>query len=202
MDKAITRFGKKASSTSRHLWRYALHQAGLGVEQIASDESVSKATIEKSIAMVEAFKMANTMDMLKPAMIDTLLGRKDKVDTALDEALSAKITGKGGVSVPDHDRRLKAVTEYRELAKVAQPKVIAGRGASVVLHNTQQSAVVAPMTGGPRFEGFEERLRVVRQKVDQHNQLPPPESVAAPLGEDELSLEDEDADVDPGNTSG
>lgn len=183
------------------MYRYALHQAGLGVEQIASDEGVGKATIEKSIGMVEAFKMANTMDMLKPAMIDTLLGRKDKVDTALDEALSATLTGKGGKDVPDHDRRLKAVTEYRELAKVAQPKVVTGRGVNVAVHNTQQSAVVTPAPGGTRYEGFEERLRAAKKKVDERNALPPPASVAAPLGDDELELE-EDPDGEPGNSQG
>lgn len=184
----------KSQAATMHLFRHARHKAGMRVEDIAAEDGVNPDTVLKSINKVDAIAMMNTQEYLKAALINTVLSAKEKVDAALGEALESQITGREGVQVPNHTVRLKAIAEYRQLAETAQPKNFPGRPVNVAVHNTQQTAVSTPLPGGQKYEGFEERLRTLRSKIDQHNQLPPPESIAAPVGDDELTLEEEDDD--------
>jgi hypothetical protein len=192
----------KSLATVTHLYRHTRFKAGLPVEDIAAEDGVSVKTILSSIKRVEAIAMMNTQEHLKTALIATVLGAKDDVDAALGEALRSTVTGREGVQVPNHTVRMKAISEFRQLAETAQPKNFPGRPVNVAVHNTQQTAVATQLPAGQKYEGFEERLRTLRSKIDQHNQLPPPESIAAPAGDDEIILDEEEPDGDPPNTQG
>ncbi len=175
-----------------HIVRYALHKTGLTVEEIAQKHGVSVHTIEKSIKTVDNFRLTNTAEFLNFGMVDTVLGRKNKLDKALDEALDAKITFTDGSKRPDHETRMKAVAEVRQLTAALQPKASGSRTVIQTNLSAQASSVAAAKTEG-HFTGFEERMRSIRAKKNEHNLLGPPESVAPPLGEDEIEVGEEDA---------
>jgi len=182
---------KATSAAGVHLMRHGLHKLGKTVEEIAAEQNVSERVIRRSIAIVDMYRLNNTPEVLNAGMIDSILGRKKKLDTALDNGLSATILGREGTRIPDHKTQLQAVDKVIKLVKEMQPKPASGRNLNVNV-NQQTGVHQAVVSTETPFTGFEERLRSVRAKIDQRNQLPPPESVAAPLGEDELDLDNEE----------
>lgn len=188
---------------SIHLLRHSLHKLGKTTEEIAKMHGVKEQSVRKSIGIVDAYRLANTLDVMNTSVIGVVIGRKKKIAAALDDALGATVIGKGGDAVPNHDVRLKAVGEYRQLVQSVQPKGGGSKSATTVLVNQQTGVHTAPPSSESQFTGFEERIRKIRVQVDQHNQLPPPPSVAAPMGEDEIDVGEEDeASVEPQHTSG
>jgi len=191
------------AGVSVHLLRHARHKLGATVEELAKEEGVQERAILKSIALVDMHRLNNTPEVLNAEIIDTIIGRNKKMAKALDDALDATVVGREGAKVPDHKTKLAAVDRIVRLVKEVQPK---RQGGGIKLNVQQQTGVhQAVVSTETPFTGFEERLRTIRHKIDQRNQLPPPESVAAPLGENELDLEDEQEEVvsgGPAHTQG
>jgi hypothetical protein len=183
-----------------HLRRYVLHKLGKTPEEIAQMEGVKRAAVEKSIVSVDAFREANTVDVMNGAMVDTVIGRKRQMDKALDEALEAKIVGKEGEMVPDHKTRLSAITEVRELVRSIQPKAQGNKTVIAPVMN-QQTAVQTP-TSETKALDFESRIRIAREKIEAHNRLPPPPSIAAPEASEDYIEEVETVDVGSKDTEG
>jgi len=181
-------------STSANLRRHALHKLGRSIEEIAIEEGVRPAAIARSIESVDTMRLLNTPEVMTAEMINSVIGRKLKYDQALEAALDAVIVGKKGTTTPNHNIRLRAVAEVRQMVKALQPR---GGGINLNVNNSSSALSSSIASSDTRFIGFEERLREVRAQIDQHNQLPPPDSIAAPEADNEI----EEDEVEDGTTN-
>lgn len=163
----------KPKTTLRHsdadLHRYMRHKLGSTTEEIAAQDGVSEITIQRSIRTVDAYRIANTSEYLNESMIAVVMKNHRNIDSAISGALGAKKTDKDGKKVDDHQTQLEGVDRAIKIMEVVQPKP--QKGISV---NVNQQAAISHGSPPPEsgFAGYEQRLKKIRAKIDQHNQLP------------------------------
>lgn len=107
--------------------RFLRARAGLSIEEIARQDGVSQKTVERSIQSVDAFRQANSVEVVNEALFNSILRNKPDMDKSINSALKAKRLVKDPEdgtyrSVPDHRVQLKAVDRLVEIAKTVQPK--------------------------------------------------------------------------------
>jgi hypothetical protein len=151
-----------------HRWRHARYKSGMSVEDIAKQDKKTILTIEESIRMVEAQAQIYGIAALESSTIEIVSHVKDLEKQALTEALLAEKNvyahagdnvGEVIASEPDHEIRLKAVSEITEKTKAVMSRHAKG--------NTQTTQVnvgvgVGVHTGGAT--NFESRLRDIVKK--------------------------------------
>lgn len=150
-----------------HRWRHARFKSGMSIEEIAKQDKRSVLTIEESIRTVEAQAQIYGIAALETNTIEIVSHVKDLEKQALTEALLAErnVYGTGDnvgaviASEPDHEIRLKAVSEITEKTKAVMSRHTKG--------NTQTTQVNVGVGVGVHTDGatnFEARLRDIVKK--------------------------------------
>lgn len=158
-------------------------------EEIAKQDGVKEQAIIKSIAAIDVYRAANTVEFLNESIVEVVRNNKRNLDKALSDGLRATKVDKNGKKTADHATQLKAFEVAVRAAEIVQPKT--GKGISV---NVNQQQAVASGSPPPEsgYVGYEERLRTIRQKMDQHNLLP---SATGTVIDDAAEIEDEAEEV-------
>lgn len=156
--------------SSVNLSRYIRHNLGATPAEIASQDGVGVRTIEKSIASIDAYRATHTVEFLNQSMIEVVMSNTDELREAMKGGLTAQKIDDQGKKVPDHTVQMHAIDSATRMVTALQPKI----GKGIQLNLNQQQAIAAGATPPPEsgFAGFEERLRQIRTRIDQHNQLP------------------------------
>jgi hypothetical protein len=184
-----------------HLDRFIRNRNGKTIEEIAAEDGITQEAVRKSIRAVEFKKGFHTQEYLQEMLIGITLKSSPSVQNALLEALDAstKRTVKNDrgedmtILEPDHDTRLKAVGEFRQIAAVAQPKPG---------HQTSVKVGVGVIGGvgqaSGSFVGMEEVLRDIRQKRKEQPVLEGKtvQSVVLEASKSEIIDGDDDGDDD------
>lgn len=166
------------------------------VTALAKAEGVSVATFKASVRLVEGYRAQNTGSEMDLAVRDLVISTAPHAKNTLAGLLAAtelveqkdSRTGKVKVvRVEDKTTRLEAFRAYTNLVSNLQPKQAP---VEVNVNQTNQQANVVS-----KSETFEERMRRLRQKAQEHNLLPPavagvPDYIDA--GEDNDDGDDED----------
>jgi hypothetical protein len=151
-----------------HRWRHARFKSGMSIEDIAKQDKKTTGTIEESIRTVEAQAQIFGIAALESSTIEVVSHVKDLEKQALTEALLAEKnvyahTGDNAgdviASEPDHEIRLKAVSEITEKTKVVMSRHAKG--------HTQTTQVNVGVGVGVHTDGatnFESRLREIVKK--------------------------------------
>jgi hypothetical protein len=160
----------------KHLSRFIRQKSGKTIEEIAAEDGVSIEVVKTSIRNVEFKQGYHTNEYLQQNLIGVVLKLAPAAQSALLEALASgtnrEATNAEGEKItifePDHDTRLKAVAEVRQIAAVASPR--AGHQTNVKV------GVGVGLVGGGQasgsYVGMEERMREIRQARRDHPALP------------------------------
>lgn len=168
-----------APRDARHLMRYLKSKAGMEPMEIAKAEHVSIGTVIKSIQEIEAYENQNSEGQLQLAVRDLVISTMPQAKATLHGLLTAtemkdvknlKTGLEERVSVEDKTTRLEGMKLVVSMAGALQPK---GPAVAVNVNQTNQTANLGS------GETFEERMRRLRAKAQEHNLLPP-ESAAVP----------------------
>ena len=196
--RAVRINNRKSLSDPRHLLRFLKKQTpNVTVEDIARDEGVSIATVQNSIRQVELHRRQNSQAEVDIAIRGFVRGVLPQAEATINGLLTAtelvevkdNKTGKTKVvSQEDKTTRLEASRLVKDLVVGLVPK-----GPAVVA-NMQQTTQVAAMGSS---ETNEERMRRLRKKAAEFNQLPPevagvPDSIDAGGSSDEEDGDEED----------
>lgn len=153
--------------TPKDLSRFIRSKNGKTAEEIAAEDGVTLEVVKKSCLNVELRQGLHTQEYLQQHLIGLVIKLAPRAQIALLEALTAENTrevknDRGEtmlIKEPDHDTRLKAVSEFQKVALAAQPKP--GHSTNVKV------GVGVGMVGGGQvsgtFVGMEERMREIRQ---------------------------------------
>jgi hypothetical protein len=174
-----SRTSRLSLSDPRHLMRYLKAQAMGGEEKeklaaIAKSEGVSVQTVRNSVYEIDTYRKRNTtleMDMaIRDLVISAVPLAKESLGglltaTELVEVPNGQTGKKKVVRQVDKTTRLEANRLVKDLIVAVQPK-----GAPVEV-NVNQTNQVANLSAGT--ETNEERLRRLRKKAEEYNQLPP-----------------------------
>src|SRR5271156_5827308 len=149
----------------------------MSIEEIAKQDKRSVLTIEQSIRLVEAQAQIYGVNALEVSTIEVISSAKELEKQALKEALVAEKNiyadngpnaGQVIASEPDHDIRLKAVSEITEKTKAVISRHTKG--------NTQTTQVNVGVGVGVHTDGatnFESRLReIVKKRHTEQPELP------------------------------
>jgi len=154
--------------------RYHRKQIGFTLEEIAAQDGVSTGAIERSIRAVQIWRNSQSLEFANEAITTVVIQRARDVDSTLERSLKAEtvmVDDAGNeIVVPDIQTQLKAVDAFTKLAETVQPKQTKIGGTNVqvgVVTNPQMQAGAAMHT-----RGYEEVLRNLRGKIEEHNQLP------------------------------
>lgn len=183
---------RRSLTDPRHLLRFLKNEAHIPVEDIAKTERVSVRTVRDSIEMVEGYRTQNSTAEVDFAIRSLIIGAMPQAGETLDGLLTAtelvedgdaKTGRKRRIRQEDKTTRLEALRVVTQLVGTIQPK-----GPAVVANLTQtnQTAVISSA------EGYEERLRRLRQRAQEHNALPP-EVTAVPVSVDQ-EMDDDDGE--------
>lgn len=172
--------------------RYLKSKSGMEPMEIAKAEHVSVGTVVKSIQEIEAYENQNSEGQLQLAVRDLVISTMPQAKATLHGLLTAtemvetknlKTGLQERVSVEDKTTRLEGMKLVVSMAGALQPK-----GPAVAV-NVSQTNQTANLGSG---ETFEERMRRLRAKAQEHNLLPT-ESAAVPQYVDEgLEAPDDD----------
>jgi hypothetical protein len=152
----------------KHLSRFIRQKSGKTIEEIAAEDGVTIEQVKVSIRAVEFKQGYHTNEYLQQNLIGVVLKLAPATQSALLDALTAGTTRESTndrgekieIFEPDHDTRLKAVSEVRQIAAVASPK--AGNQTNVKVG--VGLALGAGQASGS-YIGMEERMREIRQKM-------------------------------------
>jgi len=188
MARAMTSLGNK-----KHLERFILNRGGKTIEEIALAENISEEAVRKSIRSVEVAKGYHTQEYLTESLIGIILKSTPAAQEAILTMLTATkpktVTNERGETAtifePDTDVIAKGLSEYRQLAAVAQPKP----GHST---NVKVGVGLAMGQANGSFVGMEERMREIRQQRKDQPVLSAPVIQATVLSGDDVHVEDGD----------
>jgi hypothetical protein len=181
----------------KHLSRFIRQKAGKTIEEIAAEDGVTPEVVKVSIRNVEFKQGYHTNEYLQQNLIGVVLKLAPATQGALLEALTAGTnrtsTNDRGEEItifePDHDTRLKAVAEVRQIAGVASPRaanqtnVKVGVGVGLGVNQASGSYV-----------GMEDRMRELRQRMKDQPLLPDVVIQTASLKTIDAEVEEEDGD--------
>lgn len=203
MTRALTQPRKMSLTDPRHLMRFMKFQAMSGTDAekyaaISRSEHVSAATVKDSVQMVEQYRAQNSTAEMDFAIRSLVVGAIPKAKQTLEGLLDATemvevtdlTTGKKRhIMRPDKTTRIEGMKLVSDLVGKMQPKAAA---TEVNVHQTTQV-----QTNLSKAETMEERLRRLRKKAQEFNQLPPevagvPESIDRGDESDDDSGEEED----------
>ena len=175
--------------SSINLSRYIRHNLGTTPEDIAKQDGVGVAAVNKSIRAIDAYRATHTVEFLNQSMIEVVMANTDHLKKAMKGGLTATKKDDKGKKVPDHTVQMHAIDAATKIVTALQPKQ--GKGIHV---NVNQQQAVAGGTPPPEsgFVGYEERLRSIRAKIDQHNQLP---SATGDVIDDAADIEEDAEEV-------
>jgi hypothetical protein len=149
--------------------RYYRNKAGESIEAIALKDKVSETTVKQSIRAVEVYRQRNSVDASNETLISTILASGPALRKTLLEALSAQsieVSEQDGKKIvtkrPNHDVRLRAVSEVTKMAVAVQPK---SNGPST--HVQVGVAIPGARSTGGIYVGMEERLSNIMAEQDQ-----------------------------------
>jgi hypothetical protein len=159
----------------KHISRFIRSKAGKTYDEIAAEDNISVEQVKKSIRTVEFKQGFHTNEYLNAELIGMILKASPPALSALIEALKAgknrEATNEQGekftVFEPDHDTRLKALSEFQKIAVAAQPK--AGHQTNVKV-GVGVGVGVTQASGS--YVGMEDRMRELRQRMKDQPVLP------------------------------
>jgi hypothetical protein len=163
-----------AIAEARHYLRFIRSERGDSLEDIAKEDGISVAMVEKSIRKVQIQKAIFTSENTQDTIRRMLVENSGKASKALGTALTAKKyvrkQDKEGktkyVPVDDIEVQMEGLKAFKGIAEVVQPKA----GGSVVnVKQVNQTAAVTNIRGN----GYEERMDEIRRKAADFNKLPP-----------------------------
>ena len=181
----------------KHLSRFIRNRAGKTVEEIATEDGITVDRVKDSIRAVEFKQGYHTNEFLTQTLIGLILKASPDAQASLLDALTATKSRKAKnergedivISEPDQETRKWALSEYRQLAAVAQPKpghqtnVKVGVGVGVGVNQASGSYV-----------GMEDRMRELRQRMKDQPLLPDVVIQTASLKTIDAEVEEEDGD--------
>lgn len=183
------------SKSKIHHSRYIRKRIGIEVAEIAKADKVTIETVQKSINMVEAYRACHTIEFVNEAIMGLIMENTGPVSKAIAGGLGAKLELEGAkgqkVTVPDHAMRMRAVDSFTKLVETVQPKAKTG-GVSVSVQQTAAALAAAPTETS--LLGFEDKLKVIRRKIQEQEALP--SEVGTPY-DDEAELADDDDEEAP-----
>jgi hypothetical protein len=193
-----SRLARTSLADPRHLMRYLKAQAMGGEEKdklaaIARAEGVSIQTVRQSVTHIDTYRKKNTSLEMDLAIRDLVISAVPMAKESLGGLLTATelvevpngTTGKKKVvRQPDKTTRLEANRLVKDLIVAVQPK------GPMIEQNINQTNQVATLSSGA--ETNEERLRRLRKRADEFNQLPP--EVAGVPDSIDSGEEDDDGD--------
>lgn len=164
MKKSLATF---SAMSPKHQWRYARSESGMSLEEIAKADKVAIATVEESVNMVRAQNKIFGIEALEASTIEIIQANKALEKQALSDALLAEryVYGHGDnagevvASEPDHDIRLRAVSEITEKTKAVMAKHAKGNST-----NVQVGVGVGVGVTNNDPTNFETRLRDIQKK--------------------------------------
>ena len=154
--------------SAKDRYRYARFKAGQSPEEIALQDKISIARVKASIRAVEIQNSLYGLDALEVSQSEIVMYNKERQKIAISEALVAekKVYAEQGEFVgeviatePDHETRLQAVGELRQI--VAALGVRHSKGPSQNI-NLNQSLTMNTGT----LVTFEDRLREIKKRRD------------------------------------
>jgi hypothetical protein len=178
----------------KHISRFIRSKAGKTYDEIAAEDNISVEQVKKSIRTVEFKQGFHTNEYLNAELIGMILKASPPALSALIEALKAgknrEATNEQGekftVFEPDHDTRLKALSEFQKIAVAAQPK--AGHQTNVKV-GVGVGVGVTQASGS--YVGMEDRMRELRQRMKDQPVLPGVVIQTASLKTIDAEVEDE-----------
>lgn len=171
------------------------------MEEIAVEDKVTVEVVKNSIKTVEFKQGYHTNEYLQQNLIGLVLRLAPAAQVALHEALAAATTRETTndrgervvIKEPDHDTRLKAVSEFQKIAVAAQPKpghttnLKVGVGVGVGVGGGQASGT---------YVGMEDRMRELRQKMKDQPVLAETVIQTASLKTTDAEIDEEDNSED------
>jgi hypothetical protein len=148
-------------SRTVHKSRWDRAQQGLSVEEIARQDKVQKEAVDKSLRLVEMFRLTCAPSEVELRQAETMMVLADQDEAALSRALNAhhkiySADGKKSVGVePDYTVQLDAVKEMTK-----RTEVLIGKKNSGPSVNIQNNVGVL----GRSVVTFEDRLREIQQR--------------------------------------
>lgn len=161
--------------TPKDLSRFIRSKNGKTAEEIAAEDGVTLEVVKKSVLDVEVKQGLHTTEFVQQFLNGLVIKLAPRVQVALLEALESENIREAKndrgetlvIKEPNHDTRLRAVSEYQKIAAVAQPKpghqtnVKVGVGVGVGVNQASGS-----------FVGMEDRMREIRQRMKDQPVLP------------------------------
>lgn len=189
---------KASLADGRHLLRFLKAQANIPIEEIARNEGVSAASIRTSIRSVEMHRAQHSHEQSEQAVRQMIIGVMPQATDTINELLTAKMTveindqktgKKKIVEKPDRTTQLEATRVIKDIIVGIQPK------APLIAQKVQQTNTTQSATIISKSETVEDRMRRLRAKAQQHNQLPP-ETAGVP---EHIDQEIDEVDIDDGD---
>jgi hypothetical protein len=170
--------GKAALSynpgNGKHLERALRVKSGETIAEIAQRDGVTEKAVQKSLRIVNVNRARHSDEFLKESLIGIVMSLGPETRSAVAGALGATYdvtkqeNGKDViVQEPDHSTRLKAVEQFVEIAKAAQPK----GGPSINVGMGVQVGQGRGVAASGAYIGMEDRLKAIRQEIAQRPQL-------------------------------
>src|SRR5208282_4493280 len=165
--------GKAAISynpgAGKHMERALRVKSGETVAEIAKTDGVTEKAVEKSLRIIRVNRARHSEEFLKEELIRIAMqlgpGTVNAVAGALEATYDVTKNDNGKevtVQEPDHSTRLKAVEQFVEIAKAAQPKtggnINVGMGVNVNRPTRQATGT---------YVGMEDRLRDITKEIEQ-----------------------------------
>ena len=172
-----------------HLQRYIRHKAGKTTQEIADEDGVKVQTVNDSIVRVDAYRATHTVEYLNESMIAVVMDADKHIRSAITGGLQAMTKDDRGRPKPDHQTRGKILETVAKIVQTVQPRPAGG----INLKVNQQSVMAGQPASPPPeagFVGYEERLRIIRRKIDQHNLLP---SEVGTVRDDDAEIEEDES---------
>ena len=158
-----------------HRNRYVKHEVlGLSIDDIATEDNVTPATVIKSIETVKIQKHFLGLESLEASEAAIVIDMRPLKQAAIERGLTAEKKiyiehGEGAGEViavePDHEIQLAAVDRLTEMTKTVMARHIKG--------NSQTVNVNTGIGITNTFTSFEDRLREVKKKMEPAVELPP-----------------------------
>jgi hypothetical protein len=163
---AITSLRRLSRSIHKSRWDRA--QQGMTPDEIAKEDKVSKVIIERSLRMVELFRLSCSPSELEVRQVETLMVAADRDEAEILSALVATTAvydskGKKVGVAPDHSIRMEAVKEVTKRMEILIGKKDGGGGGVNVQINNGTGSL------GRSVTTFEDRLR----EIQSRRALPP-----------------------------
>jgi hypothetical protein len=181
---AITSLRRLSRTIHKSRWDRA--RQGLSIEEIAKQDKVEKEAIDKSLRMVELFRLNCAPSELELRQMETMLVIADQDEAALSRALNAhhNVYDSKGKKVgvePDYTVQGEAMKEVTKRTEILIGKKNGGAGGGVNV-NVQNNVGVL----GRSVTTFEDRLR----EIQQRRGLIPGEGASLPAADSEDPLDD------------